>query len=280
MGVMDGVSIPRLIGVVIGAIFIMIGSAILWNYVAEDTSAEKDGKASADWFILTTWFVAFLCAAAVITGGNLRKHNAISMVAMALFAFHFTSGNLTSFSFLNQVRSAVARSDDPPSALKKQLAGSFFTVVGMIICTFSMAVRMHISDSAKIIKLITAAAVAGLSVIGIIILWSKEPLNTPQNTTLYGFTAASMIVVYATVLAVVGTHRGMAAFLLFLGGYFSLNALGGGLAISETARQIDEDSVHAARAGMLFITAGALVSTLTGYLVYQDEQSVAGESSA
>ena len=78
-----------------------------------------------------------------------------------------------------------------------------------------------------------------------------------------------MIVTLATILTVLGTHKGVAAFILAYGGFFSIFALSSGLAISSGF----PDDRDPARAGMVMCTVAALGSMVPAFLVYQDEST-------
>lgn len=92
----------------------------------------------------------------------------------------------------------------------------------------------------------------------------------PNNTGVYAYTAAVLIVIFATLVTAIGSHKGAAAFLLAYGGFFSLYALSSGLLISSGET---DDAKDAARAGMVFCSGAALVSLIPAFLVYQDESA-------
>jgi len=273
---LEGVSKLRLVGAVIGFILSFIASCLLWNVYSDDLDPGNDDlSASINYYIFTLWIFSAACIFAIVKAGSPHVHNALVIFSLTVYAVLFVGvnspdGNITtSFASLTFIREALSNDEDN-DVLSRLFVGGLFANAGMLLSMISTAFRINITDSGKIVKLIATVAVCAAAVVGILIFWGQEELRDPNNTGVYAYTAAVLIVIFATLVTAIGSHKGAAAFLLAYGGFFSLYALSSGLLISSGET---DDAKDAARAGMVFCSGAALVSLIPAFLVYQDESA-------
>ncbi|EGD72919.1 hypothetical protein PTSG_12197 [Salpingoeca rosetta] len=262
---LDGVQRPRLIGAAIGFAFMFIGSCLLWNLYA-DLGLPMDSEAAINYYIFVLWLLGALCIFAVIKLEAAAKHNAMIIAAYAIFASFFTgngnpAGIPTAFSVLNLLRDQLS-----PQAF----SGGLLAISGMVLSLVSASARMNITDSGKIIKLAATAVSLVTGFIGVIIFWAHDDLKDPTNTGTYTYTGAVLVGMFAAVITTLGSHKGVAGFLLAYLGFFSIFALSSGLTISGSVTGSARD---AARAGMVLCTVSALTAIVPGFIVYQEETS-------
>eukprot|EP01147_Barroeca_monosierra_P003778 gene3778-6300_t len=276
MGVLEGKPMIRIVGTVIGFVLAFIGSCILWND-SGDTDLSDDAEAATNYFLFTLWIQTAICIAAVVFYNSEGIHNALVVMALAVFAYHFsgmTPGGgdpeegpifTTSFSGLTFVR--VLLDDNDNDTLQRLFAGGFFAICGMLLGLISSSMKINISESAKMVKFITLGVVFVCGFIAVLMYWAPENIRSPFNFHGYNLSASVMIVMFTTLVAVLGTHKGAANFLFAFGGFFSVFALALGLGVSSQFSGEDRDT---ARAGMVFATVTSLVSLVPAALIIKD----------
>eukprot|EP01147_Barroeca_monosierra_P007555 gene7555-9834_t len=283
MGLMDSASPIRLVGAVVSFVAVFIGSAIIWNVVNDEDSVNlpDDMEAAINYYLFTLWIFGFACIGAALIYSSEAKHNALVIFAFSLFSLHFIgiSTDLSSIGMFPMPTSFVGMTlirdnlDQDRDELDKLFAGGFFAITGMLVGLLSVTARMDIlssvSTNLRVIKLVSLLTVLFTGGISVLTYWSAEDIRDPNQVGVYAYTAAIMVVMFATTITVAGTHKGVAAFLLAFGGIFSIIAMSLGLLISAgfSGNNRNRDT---ARAGMVFATASSIVSLVPAFLVLQE----------
>ncbi|EDQ91412.1 uncharacterized protein MONBRDRAFT_36087 [Monosiga brevicollis MX1] len=282
-----------LIGV--AGFFILIGSSLLWNYQHKSqgsgsTGPEKDGNASTQYFIFTSWIFIVCCAGALLLR-NSYKFQLLTTIPLLLIVMTHqvgiigadsATGTFSHWGTMTLVRKQIDligdSNDELKHELQKALAGGVLNLFGFYLGIAAVIAQKPDLNFNITPELISLGAGAVLSFLGCIILWSCDPVANPLYGTssrsggssadpsgsflMYSFTSFNVFLVVLTAVALFCRHRAVALFSFVFAAYFSLFGLSYALGISASC---DEKHVDQGRAGALFVWFSYLALTVSAY---------------